>query len=151
MLPKPGNRLADAIGRLVFGGSGSLRPYERAIILEAGSALNPPAHDLLAAQMNAVHRCQREHHDRMVLISTREPRTFPTQEDVEILRGEIQSAKRDYRSSFSVYTSLGRLRTIEFRKSPTRFLDQAFVVTHLKPPWPKRRELAERINNQEHG
>jgi hypothetical protein len=48
-------------------------------------------------------------------------------------------------------TPLGRLRTIEFRKSRTRFFDQTFVVTHLKPPWPKRRELAECIDNQEYG
>lgn len=146
-------RLARAA---LFGSALNLRPYERLILDDARSVLDPRTFELLQAQLAALQTVQRTLEDRMVqmFFARSAPRlTSAGEGEFEVLRGHLISlsdGKRERRIGFRVVLWNGLLSTIEFGRSPQGAdVGDVRIVYAAEPSSdPKLSEVADRF---EHG
>ena len=136
---------------LVYGGSRTLRDYERRALDFAGESLSPEDRRALAAQLAGLDHLKRLHGDRMVTFYYREPAALPrlSNEGLEQKLATILLETGQRRVRATVVSHRGLLSSLELSKSPTDLEGQPLRLA-LVASKQKNGGLAREIDAMEH-
>lgn len=138
---------------LVYGGSRTIREYERRVLDFAAESLSPEDRSALAAQLDGLDHLKRLHGDRMVTFYFEKPAALPrlSNAGLEQKLATVLLAAGRQRVRATVVSHRGLLSSLEFSKSPTGLEGQPLRLELVARKPGKDGELAREIDAMEHG
>ena len=137
---------------LVYGGSRTLRDYERCVLDFVGESLPPEDRHALAKQLAGLDHLKRLHGDRMVTFYYEKPDTLPLllNQGLEQRLATVLLEAGRKRVRATMVSHRGRLSSLEFNKSPTDLEGQPLRRSLVAGKPGKDGELAREIDSMEH-
>lgn len=138
---------------LVYGGSRTVRDYERRVLDFVGDLLSPEDRHALEAQLDGLDHLKRLHGDRMVTFHYEEPAALPplSNEGLEQKLATILLDTGQEKVRATVVSHRGLLSSLEFSKSPTGLEGQPLRLAIVTRKPGKDGDLAREIDAMEHG
>ena len=137
---------------LVYGGSRTLRDYERRVLDFVGESLSPEDQHAFAEQLAGLDHLKRLHGDRMVTFYYEEPGALPllSNEGLEQKLATVLLEASQKRVRATVVSHRGRLSSLEFSKPPTDLEGQSLRLALVASRPEKDGDLAREIDTMEH-
>lgn len=138
---------------LLYGGSRTVRDYERRVLDFVGDLLSPDDRRALGAQLDGLDHLKRLHGDRMVTFYYEKPAALPRllNEGLEQKLATVLLETGREKVRAKVVSHRGLLSSLEFSKSPTDLEGQSLRLALVASKSGKNSDLAREIDAMEHG
>lgn len=137
---------------LVYGGSRTLRDYERRVLDFVAESLSPEDRHALSEQLAGLDHLKRLHGDRMVTFYFEKPGELPLLSnqglEQKLATVLLEAGRRKVRAT--VVSHRGRLSSLEFNKPPTDLEGQPLRLSLVPGKPGEDGDLAREIDSMEH-